>query len=1285
MKKVRKTLYRVVAAILLLIVALFLFMQTSWFKAFLKDELIKISGDYINGTLVLEQLSGNFFTHIELSGLALLTQNEDTVLSFEKLALKYSPLELINGNVVVDLVHLQSPRFHLKQYSDSTWNFEKLIIPSEPDTTTKESSPTNLTFWLHSLNIKQGNISIQMPDSIVPKTITDLNIELAALYSAKKAMAQLKEFNFISEQPHLELKNFQLNVETDFSKWQVTNFNLATAQNNIQLKGGYTSLDEFDILLTWDQLFIREFYNFIEPLPLAATPHITFSAEAKNQQTAFNLSLANNQETITIEGKIHELVSFLEDSLRAKATVDVNLGLREIIPHHWVEMDSLPLVINADFNVKGNGLTDNAEPLNLEGKFYNSLWENHTIESGFITGNYNNGDSRAEIELLAPFGQLNTTAQVNLNSPLKDFSINLLTHQLALHQLLPEMVDSTEISLDITASGKGLGTDQLTANFSALIYNTIAEFVPIDTLQLLGSFQDNLLNIHALIISNTSVKGALQGFYQLDGELQGNFEMKVDNLDAFAHYFSQPTQWNSLNIQAAANGNMDSLLFDANVQLNNLKLDTILNVQKFDLMAHGAIVHQKPYVTASIESHNIKNDAVLVELLNLDAQLNDSLWNVDFNTTLDKNIALSMAAEGNIANLIKATLNKLDVVTEHHHLLLNNPAYITYGDSIVQLEKLQINNSQDSEFMLAADAFYNLKDSIFLHTQLKGFNLETLHSYGLMENALAGRVDATIHAEAYKNHFNVTGSTSLKELIAEPLAFKNIAMNFNYPGDSLRVNAAMYSEVGDSIALIGIIPLKTTLQDSLHVAWDETFSAKILAHNAPLKNFLMDLKDFAQPDALLNINILAEGTMDEPKINGYLNIDKGILPLPKYGINYKDILLRLSIDEKQINMDSLFVRQRGYMLVTGGVKMKESITSGEIESSTLTVKARDFYLTQHRDYEIQINSDLSFQDKQGTSVFGGNIKVLRSSFNIDALTEMSGGSRITEEPLLIQALKNADRIEVDTIIMVTDTTTQEKELRKTPSFMEHLSGSLKLEIPRNTWIKSDDMQMEIYGNLDVIKNNAYFELFGPLGVQRGFYTLYGKKMVIEEGDFTFTGGEEFNPILNVKANYVYRTPEREKKTLSLLVGGTLSDPDIRFEHERQEIPEADAIAYILFGQPFDQLNHGGQEGVSDAMSSALLSNLVTSQLSKTLGKTLNLDMVEIDASDNWQNTTFVVGKYITNDLFVTYQRSFGETDENEISPETITLEYELTKRLSVRLLQGKVKESGVDLIIKLEK
>jgi translocation and assembly module TamB len=59
-----------------------------------------------------------------------------------------------------------------------------------------------------------------------------------------------------------------------------------------------------------------------------------------------------------------------------------------------------------------------------------------------------------------------------------------------------------------------------------------------------------------------------------------------------------------------------------------------------------------------------------------------------------------------------------------------------------------------------------------------------------------------------------------------------------------------------------------------------------------------------------------------------------------------------------------------------------------------------------------------------------------------------------------------------------------------------------------------------------------------------------------------------------------------------------------------------------------------------------------------------------------------VGKYITNDLFVSYEQRFGETDEKDISKYEVKLEYELFRFLFFQL-NNSSSDSGFDVIIKL--
>ena len=84
----------------------------------------------------------------------------------------------------------------------------------------------------------------------------------------------------------------------------------------------------------------------------------------------------------------------------------------------------------------------------------------------------------------------------------------------------------------------------------------------------------------------------------------------------------------------------------------------------------------------------------------------------------------------------------------------------------------------------------------------------------------------------------------------------------------------------------------------------------------------------------------------------------------------------------------------------------------------------------------------------------------------------------------------------------------------------------------------------------------------------------------------------------------------------------------------------------------------------------------------TFGDALGLDVIEIDGSESWKQATLTAGKYLTDDLYVSYERDIGSSETNEVDPRIVTMEYQLTKFLFFQLVEGNDKTTGFDAIIK---
>ncbi len=1285
MKKILNILLWILFSLFFLVMGLLLATQTSWFRTIVKNKALEFVNQNINGTLLVGELDGNFFTHLQLSGVTVLEENSDTLLTIQNLKLKYAPLFLLQNQIKVSAIHIDQPNIRLAKEADSTWNISKILRKKEPKTEPDTTKSFVFVVVLNQLILSEGHLSVQTTDSLIPKSIDALNIDLSGRYATNELSAQLKNLSFNSRQPNFNLKALEVNLQSDFKQWEIRDFKMITQLNELYIEGDYTDLKAFNADLEWPAIHAEEFVFVLPNLKIPAHPELLFKVTSTEGLLDLNLQLAHNNESIGLSGTIGHFDRLLSDSLRHTVPLDLTLDIKNLRPNNWLEMDTLPLLLTTQLKITGNGLKQGSPPLSVQGSIKDSRWENYLIQKGDIQVSYLAGKTNADIALTGEFGQVTTVGNFDLNTPNGPFRAHITTKNLAMHKILPEVLDSSVVNLSIQVDGRGIGTDNPQARFSGSFWESVAEYIPIDSLILAGSYANKHLQLDTLNLTNQSLRAGLMGDYHPTGDLSLVAQGEIFNTEAFKHYFAQPAEWEHLSFNAQADGNTDSISVDFSTIVDSFQLDTTLSVNKLHLMAKGLLVNKQPTVDFNLLAGGIQVADQSVDSLRVDGNLENQLWYTDIDAYLPEELELLLTASGDFGTGLALQLSRFNFNSPYANLQLSSDtAYISYSDSLISVRDFSLTDQRDSLFIFNTEALLQMPDSLQLSADIQNFNLELLSHFGIAEKYMKGRANLTLNIDGHKEQFVIDGNAALSGLEMEPFAISTVTANFNYPGDSATFQAIIHNTAGDSVNVNGSMPLQVQLSDSLLINWPQTFKANIVTTKTRLGGFFLENEDLNLPKALLTIHLNAEGAINNPKFKGFLDIEEGELPLPEYGVDYKDIRVKLSVDDTEVKLDSLFIRHlRGTFLAQGALAMDTSLLKGSITSTNITVKAKEFFVSRHRDYEIQIDADAFFKDENNNPTFGGKVNVLRSSFNLPALLKMTEDQGKLNDPLLVQSLKEGE-IKRQT---VTDDTTQtlEPPTSEPSPLMEQLTGTIRLDVPRNTWIRSPDMQMELYGNVDVVKNGKVFELFGSLGIHRGYYTLYGKKLVIQEGELIFTGGETLNPTVNLKADYTFRDKERLKRILTLSVGGTANDPEISFVLDDVPIPEADAMAYLLFGQPFDDLNYGNQEGVSNAIPSRMLTGLVSSQLGKTIGSTFNLDMIEIDAGDNWQNTTFMVGKYITNDLFVTYQRSFGEADNESITPETITLEYELSRRLSLRLVQGEVKESGIDVILKFEK
>ena len=124
----------------------------------------------------------------------------------------------------------------------------------------------------------------------------------------------------------------------------------------------------------------------------------------------------------------------------------------------------------------------------------------------------------------------------------------------------------------------------------------------------------------------------------------------------------------------------------------------------------------------------------------------------------------------------------------------------------------------------------------------------------------------------------------------------------------------------------------------------------------------------------------------------------------------------------------------------------------------------------------------------------------------------------------------------------------------TSPFLKALESNVQVSSEGQFWIRDDVFNVEITGDVDVIKTRDGTRVYGDLNSKRGQYALQDKSFQIERGRILFQGKPEVDPELDVLARVKKRIRTAnsgafENFEIRVLIGGTVLFPQVTLEAE----------------------------------------------------------------------------------------------------------------------------------------
>lgn len=376
------------------------------------------------------------------------------------------------------------------------------------------------------------------------------------------------------------------------------------------------------------------------------------------------------------------------------------------------------------------------------------------------------------------------------------------------------------------------------------------------------------------------------------------------------------------------------------------------------------------------------------------------------------------------------------------------------------------------------------------------------------------------------------------------------------------------------------------------------------------------------------------GTLGDPAPTGALDLQGGAATVEEVGIRYSGATLHAELRPDRT------VRVEGRVGAGGEARVSGTIGLERISdpSFDLELRATNFRAAARRDLDAVVGGEVRLGGSWRSPRVSGTLRVQRGTLELDELVRQSTVVDLTD-PAFFDVV-DPTLVAVRPIL----------EANQIP-FLQNLRIDVALELDRDFWLRSTELDLELSGGLVLVFDRPTREvvLVGELQAVRGSYNGFGRRFEIREGRVDFAGTPGIDPGLDVLAETRLRTQDRAL-AIAARLQGTLLRPRVTLSSDSEPpLPPSELASYLIFGRPSSFLSQGERsalQGATGAVQSLGL-GIWANQLGSAVAREVGLDYLSITpgveagafgASGGLMGsvaaTQFELGQYIAEDIFL---------------------------------------------------
>jgi hypothetical protein len=480
---------------------------------------------------------------------------------------------------------------------------------------------------------------------------------------------------------------------------------------------------------------------------------------------------------------------------------------------------------------------------------------------------------------------------------------------------------------------------------------------------------------------------------------------------------------------------------------------------------------------------------------------------------------------------------------------------------------------------------------------------------------------------------------NIDSLIYQSLLLGDLYSDFHYENEQIEIDSvSLKSEYGYYLA-DGRFPINLALA-AVDIRFPEREQdIRIAARDLKLDMVSLLLDEVEDLQGEFAADFILSGTPQQPKINGSISLRKGRMKLYDLVLPLEDIYVDVKMINEVVYIDSLSAVCRNGRKKYGTVRGKGKIVINSIDEQEydVSVVIRNFPARYELgDIYALVNADLNVSGVTPPMVYG-DIEIISASYRENFSGEEEGW-------IVLSSLQEENSWDLN----------------------------LNMEAKSNLWIKNDDIDAELAGSLNFIRENDRFRYIGTMQILRGKAFLPGRTFRIEPGaTISYEDIDYPNPRLDIFATTKIRgtSPDQfggiESSNLDLRihVTGTLDMPYISVAPGSPFSNEDLLTLLLLDYDPSDTTRTRAGDPVGRQLTSGI-SSFLGSQIGRIGSRTLGVETLEIDPvySDKFDplGTKLTLGFYTHPNLYI-----YGRSSISGHAGQEVGFEYRMKRFLLI--------------------